>query len=249
MTEIILDERTWCENMLKSFSMGSSPAGTLNRLAKYYFTLGHKKNDIARLLEEFILRCNPSANIMRWQEVIDNCVRHADRRPLIAVESIPVTQKELDLISELPGQMIRKLMFTLLCLAKYRNSVSPKNDNWVGYENRDIFKMANIQTTRVRQYAMMNDLLRVGYIGMSKIVDNVSVRVSIIDDGIPVIYVSDFRNIGNQYVRYLGGNYIECAHCGLVIKKIGRNNKYCPLCASSIKAKWSSRETKDVNIA
>lgn len=235
MTEIILDERTWCENVLKSFSMGSSPAGTLNRLAKYYFTLGHKKNDIARLLEEFILRCNPSANIMRWQEVIDNCVRHADRRPLIAVESIPITQKELDLIGALPGQMIRKLMFTLLCLAKYRNAVSPKNDSWVSYENRDIFKMANIQTTRVRQYTMMNDLLQVGYVGMSKIVDNVSVRVMIIDNDVPVMHISDFRNIGHQYSAISSDNYLECANCGLMVRRSGNNQKYCHACANHIR--------------
>lgn len=236
MTEIILDERTWCENMLKSFSMGSSPAGTLNRLAKYYFTLGHKKNDIARLLEEFILRCNPSANIMRWQEVIDNCVRHADRRPLITVEAIPITQKELDLIGALPGQMMRKLMFTLLCLAKYRNAVSPKNDSWVGYENRDIFKMANIQTTRTRQYAMMNDLLRVGYVDMSKIVDNVSVRVAIpLGDTDPIIEITDFRNLGNQYIHHCMGGYMECASCGIIVKRNRNVHKYCSVCAKNMK--------------
>lgn len=244
MTEIILDERTWCENMLKSFSMGSSPAGTLNRLAKYYFTLGHKKNDIARLLEEFILRCNPSANIMRWQDVIDNCVRHADRRPLIAVEAIPITQKELDLIGALPGQMIRKLMFTLLCLAKYRNAVSPKNDNWVGYENRDIFKMANIQTTRVRQYAMMNDLLRAGYVDMSKIVDNVSVRVAILqNDDNNAMEITDFRNLGNQYIHHFMGGYVECEHCGLVVKRNSSTHKYCRSCAHDVHLMQTSRSS------
>lgn len=241
MTEIILDERTWCENTLKSFSMGSSPAGTLNRLAKYYHSLGYNKSSISRLLEEFILRCNPSANIMRWQEIIDSCVRHADRRPLIAVASIPVTQQELDLIGALQGHMLRKLMFTLLSLAKYRNAISPKSDCWVSYENRDIFRLANVQTTRTRQYAMMNDLLRAGYVSMSRIVDNVSVRVSIVDyDGAPVMHISDFRNLGNQYAAITSTSYIECAHCGLVIKRSGNHQKYCRECAEVIRTSKTS---------
>lgn len=245
MIEIILDEKSWCENVLSSFSMGSSPTSTLNRLAKYYHSIGYRRSEIGRLLEEFILRCNPSANIMRWQDVIDNCVRHSDRRPLISIDGIPITKSELSKIGALPGTMLRRLMFTLLCLAKYRNTVNDRNDGWVSYENRDIFKIANVQTTRLRQYAMMNDLLRAGYIGMSKIVDNVSVRVTMIEEDDDIaIRVTDFRNLGNQYSNYIAGGYIECAHCGLTVKRNSSAQKYCKDCAYDMKLCWSPGASK-----
>lgn len=237
MTEIILDERAWCENILSKFDMGASPVTTLNRLAKYYHSIGCKKNEISRKLEEFILRCNPSANMMRWQEVVDTCVKHADKRPLIHIDSIDINKSELDQISLLSGQMAQKLAFTLLCIAKYRNAVSPKNDSWVNMDSRDVFRMANAQTTRVRQYTMMNDLLLAGYVNMNHIVDNVSMRVTFIDNCSDVaMRITDFRNLGNQYLNYYHGGYVECAHCGLVIKRSGRNQKYCKACSDMKRA-------------
>ena len=239
--EIILDERAWCENMLSNFSIGQNPAGTLNRLAKYYYSQGFRRTGISRRLEDFILRCNPSANMMRWQEIVDSCTNQADRRPLIYIEAVYVTQAELDLIAGLSGRMIQKLMFTLICLARYRNLINPRNDSWVGYDCKDIFKMANVQMTRARQFALINDLIQLGLLQTNRVVDNVSVRVACINDqSEAVMGVTDFRNLGNQYCNHVSGGYIECEHCGLTIKSNSSAQKYCKDCANAMKRSWHS---------
>lgn len=238
MIEIILDEKDWCENLLRGFTMGSNPVGALSRLAKYYHSLGYKKPDTERLLEEFILRCNPSANIMQWQQYIDSCVAQADKRPLILIDGITVTKAEMNAIRQLSGLSCQKVMFTMLCLAKYRNAVNPKNNYWVNYETKSIFRLANVEMVKSRQYAVLNDLLVKEYIGVSKIVDNTSMQVLIgQEDDEVVLRITDFRNLGLRYMHYHSGGYIECQNCGLLTKWRSNRQKYCNDCYRTIHAR------------
>ena len=80
--------------------------------------------------------------------------------------------------------------------------------------------MANVQISTKRQSLMLSDLRDIGVIRSSKKVDNVNINVLCLDDdGDPVMQVTDFRNLGNQYLMYHGHQYIECASCGLVVPK------------------------------
>ena len=60
-----------------------------------------------------------------------------------------------------------------------------------------------------------------------------------IEDGEVAVRVSDFRNLGYQYLKYHGEPYFECENCGLTVrqnnKKTGRRQKYCQSCAAEIK--------------
>ena len=68
-------------------------------------------------------------------------------------------------------------------------------------------------------------------IRFSKKVDNVNINVLCLDEGgDPVMQVTDFRNLGNQYLMYHGHQYIECASCGLVVPKKNNSQRYCKHC-------------------
>lgn len=229
--EIILDEKQWCEDVINKCDLGRNPYGTLSRLAKYYFSQGLRRRELARALEEFLLRCNSGTNVVRWQEAIDNCVKQADRRPLIHIDYVAITNRELEKIKGLRSSTLQRVMFTMLCLAKYRMAINPKNDGWISYESKDIFSLANVKMQISRQYAVLNELLTDDLIRTSKIVDNISVRVQIIADGDEVMRITDFRNLGHQYMRHMDSRrFIECANCGLVIPKGSNAHKYCKSC-------------------
>ena len=76
-------------------------------------------------------------------------------------------------------------------------------------------------------------------IQFSKKVDNTNVRVCFKEDGEVVLRITDFRNLGYQYLMYHGEPYFECENCGLVVKinepKKGRKQKYCNSCAAEVK--------------
>lgn len=243
MTEIILDEYKWCEGVLSGFDMGATPYMTIIRLARYYHQRGEKPSMIRALIEAFILKCSPMANLLRWKKCIDDSVRGAST-PLVRIESIPIYQNELDWISELSGLGRQRLMFTLLCLAKFRNAVNPQCNGWVSCPLQDVFRMEGSQLACSRQYALVNDLLQAGYVELSRAVDNTNIRVVVPEEEHtkdPVMSVKDFRNLGAQYVNRIKGGFITCKCCGLTIRKSGNRQKYCRECARLVNARASLR--------
>lgn len=249
MLEIVLNEKQWVEDALDASSMGNKPVQTLGRLARYYYGMGYKRREISKMLEEFMIRCDPNINIVRWQSVIDDSVKWAGREPLRQIDAISITQKELDDISKLSGAPRQRLMFTLLCLAKYGNAVNPRNNGWINLSIQDIMALANI-TTPVRRHSLLfNDLWRAGYIGFSNIVDNINVNVRILDEsGDSAMRVDDFRNLGYQYMQHVGEGYIACQHCGLVVKRRSARQKYCKNCSADINIQ-KTLENKNRRIA
>lgn len=238
---IVLNERAFVEEALSSLSLGTKPVETIGRVARYYYNEGYKKAEISALLEDFMIKCDPSINIVKWQSTIDHQANSADKYALVDVGSISVTKSEMDKIRSLNGWLLQRLMFTMLCLAKYGNAISESNNNWVNRKDRDIFSLANIAITTKRQSLMINDLWTTGYIGYSKVVDNVNLNVKIVDDDSPSVFqIYDFRNLGNQYMRYCGEKYIECQCCGVVVKERHGKQKYCSDCAVEVDRKKAS---------
>lgn len=232
---IILDERAYVEEIIRSPELGKKPTETLNRLAKYYRSNGYKSREIVSLLESFMIKCDPGVNLVKWQSLLDKVVRSSSKYDLIFLEGVSITESEMNKIKALNGKQLQKLMFCLLCVAKYCNAVNPKNNNWVNKADKEIFSMAGIRTTIKRQSYMINDLWDAGYVGFSNVVDNININVKIVDDDSKeVLFVSDFRNLGNQYLRYLGEPYIECECCGAVVRKNSNVQKYCPDCAEAV---------------
>ena len=235
MTEIIMHEKAWVEDALSRLTMGRRPGRTLSRLARYYFAEGYRKSEIPALLEAFMMKCDPKINLVKWQPFLESVVKSADRFEMIEVDRVVITKGEMDRIQGLDGRQRQKLMFTLLCLAKYANAVNAQNNGWVNMDTRDIFALANITMTTTRQSLLINDLWQAGFIGYSKVVDNVNLRVLNVDtDGEAALEVTDMRNLGNQYMMYLGDSYMACQECGIVIRKTGRSHKYCRDCYADI---------------
>lgn len=238
MTEIILNEKDWARKAIDAHSLGTKPYDTIVRVAKYYKAEGYRNGELRRRVEDFMIRSDPSLSLVKWDGAISSAISAAEKYPIICIHGVSITDTEMDKISRLQSVLQRRLMFTLLCLAKYGNAVNPKNGWWVNIPQKDIFSLANIQLTTKRQSLMINDLWQTGMIGYSCLVDNINLQVKIVDDGEPVLFVDDFRNLGNQYMRYMGAEFIECEGCGLVIRQQSRKShqKYCRECAASVKA-------------
>ena len=238
MSNIVLNERACAEYAIENLTLGSKPIETIGRVARYYYSEGYKKCEIGSLLEDFLLKCDPTINIVKWQDTIDRKVNSADKYKLIDIPGVSITKNEMEQIKKIDGKLLQRLMFTMLCLAKYGNAVNPNNNSWVNRKDREIFSLANIMVTTKRKSLMINDLWTLGYIGYSRVVDNININVKIVDDESPVeLFVSDFRNLGNQYMRYRGEEYIECQCCGVVIRKNSNVQRYCHDCAAEINRK------------
>lgn len=236
---IVLNEREWVESAIARRQLGKTPVETLSRVARYYYHIeGYKKADVRSKLEEFMLQCDPRIILVKWSDLLDSIVRNVNKYPIIEVDGVEVTEAELAIIDALDGPQIKRLAFTLLCVAKYWDAVQPSNRSWVNTQDKDIMRMANIGVSIKRQSAMFYTLRQKGLIRFSKKVDSLNTQVRFIRPNSPVkLYINDFRNIGNQYLMYCGNPYMQCVQCGLTVKRKCNSQKYCPDCAAEIHLK------------
>lgn len=238
---IVLNEYDWAERALNDKALGKKPYETLSRVAKYYTYKNYTRKEVRRLLDEFLLQCEPTASLVTWSDTLDNAAKYAAKYPLIMIEEIIITKPEMEKIDALPGKQLRRLAFSLLCIAKYLYAVSPNTSYWVGTPDNEIMKMANINTSIKRQSSMFGQLKDAGMIRFSKQIDNLSVQVLFAEEGEAAVRITDFRNLGYQYMKYHGEPYFECAHCGLTDKIRSatqrRPQKYCAQCAVEIRTR------------
>lgn len=235
---IVLNEHEWANEMIKSHSLGDKPYETFCRVAKYYLDKDYSKKEVRRLLDTFLIQCEPTASLPKWSDVLDYAVARASKYEAVMIDSIEITKPEMELIDRLESTQIRRLAFTLLCLSKYWNVVNPNGDNWVNSKDCEIMRMANINTSIKRQSLMYHQLKELGMIQFSKKVDNTNVKVTFAKPGETILKITDFRNLGYQYLKLHGEPYFECQNCGLTVKKknkgAGRPQKYCDSCAVEI---------------
>lgn len=238
---IVLNEHEWAEEMISSRSLGKKPFETLSRVSRYYIDNGIPKNEVRKMLDVFLIQCEPTASIPKWADTLDAALSRAVRYEAVSIKSIDITKAEVDKIDSLEGKQIRRLAFTLLCLAKYWDIVGKTSEHWVNSKDSEIMRMANINTSIKRQSLMYYNLNAAGMIHFSKKVDNTNVRVCFMAPGEVVMSITDFRNLGYQYLKHHGEPYFECCNCGITTKYDKPNNKnslwkqkYCKACAVEI---------------
>ena len=234
MVEIVMNERAWCEDALENLNTKTMHVA-VSRLARYYYSIGCRRPDVVRKLEDYLIRCDKHVGLAKWQDYIERCVDNMDKRPLVDVEYIPITQKEIDIIEKNHGISERKVLFCLLCLAKYLTEIDERNHYWCRFGIKDIFALANVNINTKRRGMMLSKFRDEGLITFSKIVDNTNMHIEYADEtGEPVMKITDARNLGYQYMAMRYDGYIRCRACGLVVKRTGPAQKYCPECAISV---------------
>lgn len=239
---IILNEYDWAEDKIKNYDLGKNPLETLIKVAKYYFANKYNKNETRKQLDLFLARSDHSASLVLWSNTLDRVTKIAAKQRMLRLDGISVSKSELAVIDALPRVQLKRLAFTLLCLAKYCNAVRNNQSNWVNTPDTQIMKMANINTSIKRQSMMYAQLNEMGLIQFSKKVDNVNICVMFLDNkNDEAVFVSDFRNLGYQYMKLYSDDFFECEMCGITLKRhknnIGRKQKYCAGCAAEIHVK------------
>ena len=234
---IVLNEKEYAENCLKNRIIGEKPFFTLSILAKYYYhVFGYRKKKITSLLINFMSRYYPrySANKSLWDENIEKIAKNAGKYDLFEIDGVWITDKELKTISNIRNKVLERLAFTMLCIAKLNNMKNPKNNGWVNIDIKDLFSIARISCSVRDRYNKLGNLKQLSLLEFPKKNDNLSSRVTYIDNnGLNILFISDFRELGYEYLKYCGGNFVNCQECGRLIRNNKYSNKkYCLECAA-----------------
>ena len=246
---VVLNEKKQAEYIIEKGEVGNKPTSTLFLLAKYYRQKENlNKEQTFNKLNEFMEKNYKNYNSATWEDIIEDISKKANKYPLREIGSIGITQSELDKITELYNIKYEKLLFTMLCYAKLYNTISENNNGWVNTDIQELYRVARV-TVKYRRdkFLFLNDIERTGLISFSNKNDNLNLKVNFLDmDSESILEISDFRELGYEYLNYIGdGRFIRCSECNRLIRKNGNNTHYCTECKNTkrleTKRNWWSK--------
>lgn len=238
---VVLNETKQTEYIIENGEAGNKPTSTLFLLGKYY----RKKKELTKeqtfeKLNDFMKENYKNYNPALWEDIIEDISKKANKYNLREIPYIEITQNELNKISELCSEKYEKLLFTMLCYAKLYNSISENNNGWVNTDIKEIYRVARVTVKhREDKFLYLNDIEKTGLISFSNKNDNLNLKINFIDTSSNVVLlIDDFRELGYEYLNYLGkGNFIRCTVCNKLIRKTNNKCLYCKECAKKIKLK------------
>lgn len=178
-------------------------------------------------------------------ERIKRQTKRATQYELRDIAPVKIYKEELDEIAQCPDLRKQKVLFSMLCMAKYNNNLRENNNNWVNFDARAIFESANVHVSVEQRDLILYILKEDGYIRHSLKVTNNNIQVLYCEpddkhaDEDAVLVVSDLRRLGDIYINYLGGairgkrTLKICRLCGCpFLAPLSRHVHYlyCPEC-------------------
>lgn len=231
---IVLNETKQAEHIIEQGEVGNKPASTLFLLGKYYRQKEKlDKDQTFNRLNEFMQQHCNNYNPAQWEALIEDISNKAVKYSLREIQFVGITQSELDKIAEMDNIKYQQLLFTMLCYAKYYNIISENNNGWVNTAIGEIYKAARVTVKYKKdKFLYLNDIAASSLISFTNKNDNLNIRITFTDmNHESVLNIEDFREPGYEYLNYIGnGKFIRCVECNRLIKKTGRNSKYCSIC-------------------
>lgn len=239
MKDIILNEVTKAAAILAGTAKIDDVKTAISLLVRYDVQAAGIDAETAKgHVEKVIKKLYPAVPSSRIDRLVEYYVAHATEFPLHTDESVPITQKEMDVVLSCNGIRAKCLMFALLALAKLDTMRFPKVDYWYnGQRWNELIKRANLTLSEDDMCFMLHDLREEGKIEFAKRIDNLSLHVLIADEvGEPALSLNeqDYRDLGYCLRAYLGEKYTRCEECGRWIKQKGRGRptRFCADCAA-----------------
>ena len=238
----ILNEKKYIENLIenKANEQIEKPGALLPLLAQYYYEFkGYRKKKITDLLIDFLNTRYPSFehNKKSWIETCAKIAKTTGGKPLLQVDELSITQKEIETITQnVNDKSLERLLFVMLCIAKYNNLKNPKNQGWVNTDLKDLFTLAKVKSNPQNRGKIIHTLINTGLIETAKRIDKVNLKVCFIDtddnkNTVLFTMIKDFRELGFQYNRLMNyGDYFTCEKCGITVKANKQNNNKKCMC-------------------
>lgn len=238
MKDIIMKESEAVKQIIKRKTVSENTYADLILLIKYFYSEADKTSrklktkEVIAELQEYLKPQYDNYQSTDWYNRLEKLIKKYKNAPLYDVDNIPITDSELTTIKSIKNKRLEKIAFVSLVLAKYYNLKNDRNNGYVNVEYGIIFNLSRVTATVMYgQPLLLNDLKQLGLIQTASRIDNPNFRVLFIDNDSPVVlHITDMRELGYQYLKYKGEKFIECAECGVLLRKKNNATKYCSSC-------------------
>lgn len=232
---IIFDEERYAKNMILGIESVPSMFEKIKVLTRYnHHTLGMNQLDNYNTTVRWLsTHCNIFSDYS-YSNVISGAIKRAKKYPFYKINSITVYKSELAKIRQLNNLRLEKIMFVMLCLAKYRQVTRGYSNGYEDFTISDIFKMARVSVAAADRESYIYELKQMGYLTQPKRNDAVGMFVTFIDSDADVAFEineTDCQELAYLYLKQTGqGKIIRCGKCGKLIKA---TSNYCNDCLNA----------------
>lgn len=232
---LILNEKKLLNKSLdEGYIDDKKPTSTIGILAKYCLNNNMDTKQTIDFIDSFFKNNYLQYNYVKWIDTIERIVRNVYRSKdyeLMQVDSVEITESELETIGALQNLKYEKLAFSLLVYAKIYNKINNNDRNWVNEQHKYIFSDAKLAVNVKEQGVMINGLKELGLVTPSTFNESTNINVNFVDKDSPVVLeITDFRNFVYEYLKWKGKNIIKCEECDLLIRQRNNRQKYCASC-------------------
>ena len=246
------NEEKDAEEIIKNgFPNNTIDYGKMYILAKYFkekFNYGKIK--LERELIKFCTEQDKNFNPIVDSDIIKKWINSGMNYKLRKINSIIISQKEIEFLKTIEIEKDRKLLFMTLVMAKAlkksntkrnRNKLKKSDNYYIRYNNFldiiHISKLNNISEVGLTDilykykkhftfYEPERELIRIEFVDKN------------IKDG---IIIEDLEKVLEYYTSIFKDNLVICSVCGKNIVKKSSNHKMCLECAKEIRRKQSNK--------
>lgn len=175
-----------------------------------------------------------------YSNLISDSIKKVHKYPFYNIESIKITQSELNAISSLEDLRAEKVLFVLLCMAKQQCISNGFTNGLVKYSLSDLCKMARISVPSDEREYILYNIVQNGLLGYPKKNNTQCLIVNFIDDSSETVLELNevhCKELAYEYLKWKNENkgYDRCEFCGRVIKQYKSHpRRFCKECAEVI---------------
>ena len=248
---IIFDEKKYAENLLLNGYKNIKYISYDNIvLVKYWKYLGLQENEIRKKLKDFMIEFQEIYSSDISDNKIDRSIKIGMQYYLFTDITVNINDKEIELINTLETIELRKMMFILLLIWKFKGKPQRFKLN-----NVDLMKLSEVKVNNNTFWEYINKITEtkmislVAYDNKDYYTVNFDLDTGIESDNEILFSISNYSNPIYYYMNLIESDkYKNCEECGVMIKITSNNIKYCKDCWKvieyNLKKEWDKTKRK-----
>lgn len=223
---IIFDELKHAEDIIKHGHKNERNITYDNIiLVKYWRYRGLNEDEIKKQLKYIMTDFKYLFNRNILEHKIRKAVKIGMKHDLVTGTIVEITDKDIEAINFLPTIELKKIMFVLLVVWKFK-----KLSRFV-ISNRDLMQLSKVNVSYGTLCNYLHQIIKTKMLNVEVYKGKLHYRIHIDSGDNVILRISNFDNLVYYYLQLLEPDkYKECENCGAIIRITSNRKKYCRKC-------------------
>jgi hypothetical protein len=254
---LILNEEQYAKDLYDGKNQDiKSIMAKIRYITRYLVHSEHKSDDVVyKDVVQWLKKNHNNFDESSYSNLISDAIKSAPKYPFYIIDSIKITQYELETISSLDNLRAEKILFVLLCMAKQQSMANGFTNGLVKYSMTDLCKTARVSVPADDREYILYEIVQRGLLGYPKKNNTQCLIVNFMstDEIVLKLDEMDCKELAYVYLQWKNGGkgYAKCQRCHRLMKQ-GKTKpkKYCEDCAKEVQTEqkrlWAEKSRKNL---